>query len=59
MGATATNEIDTDFDHDAQALFLKNLEHSKDWQKNVDDKTYHGLNAYTNFVEVSEENLRI
>jgi len=54
MGATATNEIDTDFDHDAQALFMKNLEHSKDWQKKVDDKIYHGLNAYTNFVEVKD-----
>jgi len=54
MIATGTNEMDTDFDHDAQALFMKNFEHSKDWQKKVDDEIYHGLNAYTNFVEVKD-----
>lgn len=57
MGATATNEIDTEFDQDAQALFMKNQEHSKDWQKKMDDKVYHGMNAYTNFVEVREKYL--
>lgn len=52
LGATATVEIDTEFDRDAQALFEKSMqtnEEQKDLQK--DDKQYRGLNNYMTFYE--------
>lgn len=53
LGATATVEIDTEFDRDAQALFEKKLktnEEAKE-QGNKDDKKYRGLNNYMTFYE--------
>lgn len=52
LGATATVEIDTDFDRDAQALFEKSLKTNEE-QKGLekDDKQYKGLNNYMTFYE--------
>lgn len=52
LGATATVEIDTEFDRDAQALFEKNLKTNEE-QKGLetDDKRYKGLNNYMTFYE--------
>ena len=52
LGATATVEIDTDFDRDAQALFEKRLKsNEEDKTKESDDKRYKGMNNYMTFYE--------
>lgn len=52
LGATATVEIDTEFDRDAQALFEKSLKTNKELKdKEKDDKQYRGLNNYMTFYE--------
>ncbi|EDO32505.1 predicted protein [Nematostella vectensis] len=51
-GATATYELDTDFDRDAQALYEKKLQVNKElMEKEVDEKVYKGLNNYMQFYE--------
>jgi len=53
LGATATVEIDTEFDRDAQALFEKKLKTNEEVkeQGNKDDRKYRGLNNYMTFYE--------
>jgi len=52
LGATATYELDTDFDHDAQAVHAKSLEVNKEIkEKEVDDKVYRGVNNYIQYYE--------
>ena len=53
LGATATVEIDTEFDRDAQALFEKKLKTNEEVkvQGNKDDKKYRGLNNYMTYYE--------
>nr|XP_023030253.1 RING finger protein 113A [Leptinotarsa decemlineata] len=51
QGATATMEIDTEKDRDAQALFEKRLEVNKELEGKEDDKIYRGLNNYTQYYK--------
>ena len=53
LGATATVEIDTEFDRDAQALFEKKLKTNEEVkeQGNKDDRKYRGLNNYMTYYE--------
>ena len=52
LGATATVEIDTEFDRDAQALFEKSLKTNQELKgQEKDDKQYRGLNNYMTFYE--------
>ena len=58
MGATATYELDTEFDKDSQAVFerAKKL-HDELKTKDVDDKVYRGLNNYQQFYEKKDTTL--
>ncbi|KAJ8967420.1 hypothetical protein NQ314_002927 [Rhamnusium bicolor] len=51
QGATATVEIDTETDRDAQAIFEKKLEVNKELEGKEDDKIYRGLNNYTQYYK--------
>lgn len=52
LGATATYELDTERDKDAQAIFEKKLQINKELkQKDGDDKIYRGINNYMTFYE--------
>lgn len=51
MGATATLEIETEHDRDAQAIYEKSLEVNKELKGKEDDKIYRGLANYTQFYE--------
>lgn len=52
LGATATYELDTDFDRDAQAVYAKSLEVNKEIKESeCDDKIYKGINNYMQFYE--------
>lgn len=51
QGATATVEIDTERDRDAQAIFEKRLEINKDLEGKEDDKVYRGLNNYAQYLK--------
>lgn len=51
QGATATVEIDTELDRDAQAIFEKSLEVNKALEGKADDKVYRGINNYTQFYK--------
>lgn len=51
QGATATNEMDTEIDRDAQAIFEKSLEINKELEGKPDDKVYRGLNNYAQYYK--------
>ncbi|CAH0551729.1 unnamed protein product [Brassicogethes aeneus] len=51
QGATATLEIETEKDRDAQAIFEKRLEINKDLEGKEDDKVYRGINNYTQYYK--------
>lgn len=51
QGATAVNEMETENDRDAQALFEKSQEINKELEGKADDKVYRGLNNYTQFYK--------
>ncbi|RNA34613.1 RING finger protein 113A-like [Brachionus plicatilis] len=52
MGATATYDLDTEFDKDNQAVFERaRLINQELKAKQVDDKVYRGLNNYQQFYE--------
>lgn len=51
QGATATVEIDTALDRDAQAIHQKSIEINKELEGKADDKIYRGLNNYTQFYK--------
>ena len=52
LGATATYELDTERDKDAQAIFEKKLKVNKELkEREGDDKVYRGLNNYMTFYE--------
>lgn len=51
-GATSINEVDTQADRDAQAIFERKLAANKNLkEKGEDDKVYRGLNNYQSFYE--------
>nr|CAG4651993.1 EOG090X09Q6 [Triops cancriformis] len=49
--AAATNEIDTEQDRDAQAVYERALKINKELKGKEDDKIYRGMNAYTQYYE--------
>jgi len=51
QGATAVNEMETENDRDAQALFEKSLEINKELEGKADDKVYRGLNNYAQYYK--------
>lgn len=51
MGATATIEIDTELDKDAQAIYERSLRVNKELKGKEDDKVYRGLANYTQYYE--------
>lgn len=51
QGATATNEIDTEFDRDAQAIHAKSLKINEELAGKEDDKVYRGLNNYAQYYK--------
>lgn len=51
MGATATTEIDTELDKDAQAIYERSLQVNKELKGKEDDKVYRGLANYTQYYE--------
>lgn len=51
MGATATIEIDTELDKDAQAIYERSLQVNKELKGKEDDKLYRGLANYTQYYE--------
>lgn len=51
MGATAINEIETEKDKDAQAVYERSLQVNKETRGEADDKVYRGLNNYSQFFE--------
>ena len=51
MGATATVEIDTSLDQDAQAIFEKAQTINKELKGQEDDKIYRGINNYAVYYE--------
>ncbi|PVD36072.1 hypothetical protein C0Q70_03042 [Pomacea canaliculata] len=51
MGATATLEIETEAEKDAQAIYERSLQLQKELKGKEDDKKYRGLNNYTQFYE--------
>jgi len=51
MGATSVQEIDTQGDRDAQAVFERGLRLNKELKGQEDDKVYRGINNYQQFYE--------
>lgn len=51
QGATATNEVETELDRDAQAIHQRSIEINKDLEGKADDKIYRGLNNYAQYIK--------
>ncbi|XP_037902476.1 E3 ubiquitin-protein ligase RNF113A [Hermetia illucens] len=51
QGATATNEMETELDRDAQAIFERSVEINKELGGKEDDKVYRGLNNYAQYYK--------
>lgn len=51
QGATATIEIDTELDRDAQAIYQKSIEINKELEGKADDKIYRGMNNYAQYYK--------
>ncbi|XP_014771107.2 E3 ubiquitin-protein ligase RNF113A-like [Octopus bimaculoides] len=51
MGATATTEIDTEENKDAQSIFERSLIVNKGLKGKEDDKLYRGINNYAQYYE--------
>nr|KAG5693452.1 hypothetical protein BaRGS_022339 [Batillaria attramentaria] len=51
MGATATLEIETELDKDAQAIYERSLQVQKELKGMEDDKKYRGLANYAQYYE--------
>lgn len=51
QGATAVNEMETELDRDAQAIFQKSLEINKELEGKADDKIYRGMNNYAQYYK--------
>lgn len=55
MGATATYELDTEFDRDTQATFERAKKLNEELKtKSNDDKVYRGMNNYQQFYELKD-----
>uniref|UniRef100_A0A672YKF1 Ring finger protein 113A n=1 Tax=Sphaeramia orbicularis TaxID=375764 RepID=A0A672YKF1_9TELE len=51
MGATATYELDTERDKDAQAIFERSQKIQEELTGKEDDKIYRGINNYQKFIK--------
>uniref|UniRef100_A0AAQ4S9N2 Ring finger protein 113A n=1 Tax=Gasterosteus aculeatus aculeatus TaxID=481459 RepID=A0AAQ4S9N2_GASAC len=51
MGATATYELDTERDNDAQAIFERSQKIQEELTGKEDDKIYRGINNYQKFIK--------
>uniref|UniRef100_A0A2P2I392 RING finger protein 113A n=2 Tax=Hirondellea gigas TaxID=1518452 RepID=A0A2P2I392_9CRUS len=51
MGATSYNQIETEKDKDAQAVYERSLAINKETRGEADDKIYRGMNNYTQVFE--------
>lgn len=51
QGATATNEVETELDRDAQAIYQRSIEINQELEGKEDDKIYRGINNYTQFLK--------
>uniref|UniRef100_A0A8C4GR14 Ring finger protein 113A n=1 Tax=Dicentrarchus labrax TaxID=13489 RepID=A0A8C4GR14_DICLA len=51
MGATATYELDTEKDKDAQAIFERSQKIQEELTGKEDDKIYRGINNYQKFIK--------
>lgn len=49
--ATSTNQMDTEIDRDAQAIFEKSVAVNKELEGLADDRVYRGLNNYAQYVK--------
>ncbi|XP_053555603.1 E3 ubiquitin-protein ligase RNF113A [Bombina bombina] len=57
MGATATYELDTEKDKDAQAIFERSQKVQEELKGKEDDKLYRGLHNYQKFVKPKDTSL--
>ncbi|CAG07238.1 unnamed protein product, partial [Tetraodon nigroviridis] len=51
MGATATYQLDTERDNDAQAIFERSQKIQEELTGKEDDKIYRGINNYVKFIK--------
>ncbi|RDD44012.1 RING finger protein 113A [Trichoplax sp. H2] len=51
MGATLTNEVDTEIDRDARAIFEKSQKINEELKGKEDDKIYRGINNYAQYYK--------
>ncbi|XP_053308977.1 E3 ubiquitin-protein ligase RNF113A [Spea bombifrons] len=57
MGATATYELDTEKDKDAQAIFERSQKVQEELEGKEDDKIYRGMHNYKKFVKPKDTSL--
>nr|AAR97523.1 zinc finger protein 183 [Xenopus laevis] len=57
MGATATYELDTEKDKDAQAIFERSQKVQEEIKGKEDDKIYRGIHNYQKFVKPKDTSL--
>ncbi|KAM8945794.1 E3 ubiquitin-protein ligase RNF113A [Pelodytes ibericus] len=57
MGATATYELDTEKDKDAQAIFERSQKVQEEMKGKEDDKIYRGIHNYQKFVKPKDTSL--
>ncbi|XP_068120356.1 E3 ubiquitin-protein ligase RNF113A [Hyperolius riggenbachi] len=57
MGATATYELDTEKDKDAQAIFERSQKVQEELKGKEDDKIYRGIHNYQKFVKPKDTSL--
>ncbi|XP_063281665.1 E3 ubiquitin-protein ligase RNF113A [Pelobates fuscus] len=57
MGATATYELDTEKDKDAQAIFERSQKVQEELKGREDDKIYRGMHNYQKFIKPKDTSL--
>ncbi|KAM3923631.1 E3 ubiquitin-protein ligase RNF113A [Leptodactylus fuscus] len=57
MGATATYELDTEKDKDAQAIFERSQKIQEEMKGKEDDKIYRGMHNYQKFIKPKDTSL--
>ncbi|CAH2302878.1 RING finger 113A [Pelobates cultripes] len=57
MGATATYELDTEKDKDAQAIFERSQKVQEELKGREDDKIYRGIHNYQKFIKPKDTSL--
>ncbi|XP_044538513.1 E3 ubiquitin-protein ligase RNF113A [Gracilinanus agilis] len=57
MGATAVYELDTEKEHDAQAIFERSQKIQEELRGKEDDKIYRGINNYHRYVKPKDTSM--